>query len=64
MGEVRIVKDYAGNVRELNVYRKAFDSAMEIFELSKGFPRDERYSLTDQIRRSSRVRRQTRQQCG
>ncbi|MCK5082100.1 MAG: four helix bundle protein [Candidatus Omnitrophica bacterium] len=46
--------DYAGNVRELNVYRKAFDTAMEIFEISKDFPKEERYSLTDQIRRSSR----------
>jgi four helix bundle protein len=40
--------------RDLNVYRKAFDAAMLIFELSKSFPKDERYSLTDQIRRSSR----------
>ena len=41
-------------VRDLEVYRKAFDSAMEIFELSKTFPKEERYSLTDQIRRASR----------
>jgi four helix bundle protein len=41
-------------VRDLVVYRKAFDAAMEIFELSKSFPREELYSLTDQIRRSSR----------
>lgn len=40
--------------RELEVYRKAFDAAMQVFELTKGFPREERYSLTDQIRRSSR----------
>lgn len=39
---------------DLDVYRKAFDAAMQIFELSKGFPKEERYSLTDQIRRSSR----------
>lgn len=32
----------------------SFAAAMEIFELSKGFPAEERYSLTDQIRRSSR----------
>jgi len=32
----------------------AFETAMEIFELTKGFPREERYSLTDQVRRSSR----------
>lgn len=39
---------------ELEVYRRAFEAAMRIFELSKDFPREERYSLTDQIRRSSR----------
>ena len=39
---------------ELDVYRKAFDAAMEIFVLSKSFPKEEVYSLTDQIRRSSR----------
>jgi four helix bundle protein len=42
------------SVRDLAVYRKAFDTSMEIFELSKSFPKDELYSLTDQIRRSSR----------
>ncbi len=41
-------------VRDLEVYRKAFDSAMEIYELSKTFPKEEIYSLTDQIRRASR----------
>ncbi len=40
--------------RDLEVYQTAFDAAMEIFELSKKFPIEERYSLTDQIRRSSR----------
>lgn len=40
--------------RELDVYRMAFEAAMRIFELTKGFPREEIYSLTDQIRRSSR----------
>lgn len=39
---------------QLEVYRKAFDAAMRIFELSKQFPKEERYSLTDQIRRASR----------
>ena len=39
---------------DLEVYRRAFDAAMSIFALSKGFPAEERYSLTDQIRRSSR----------
>ena len=40
--------------RDLEVYQLAFEAAMEIFELTKRFPREERYSLTDQIRRSSR----------
>jgi len=40
--------------RELEVYQLAMDFAMRIFELSKQFPAEERYSLTDQIRRSSR----------
>jgi four helix bundle protein len=40
--------------RELRVYQKAFDAAMKIFELTKKFPKEEMYSLTDQIRRSSR----------
>ncbi len=40
--------------RELKVYRKSFESAMIIFKLTKSFPKEETYSLTDQIRRSSR----------
>jgi four helix bundle protein len=40
--------------RDLEVYQAAFEAAMEIFEVSKTFPVEERYSLTDQIRRSSR----------
>ena len=40
--------------RDLEVYGKAFDAATRIFELSKSFPKEETYSLTDQIRRSSR----------
>src|SRR5512136_2593692 len=39
---------------DLEVYQKAFDAAMKIFELSRSFPKEETYSLTDQIRRSSR----------
>jgi len=39
---------------DLEVYKKAFDTAMLIFEASKNFPREETYSLTDQVRRSSR----------
>ena len=40
--------------KDLIVYQKAYKSAMEIFEISKGFPKEEKYSLTDQIKRSSR----------
>ena len=40
--------------RDLKVYQLAYRLAMEIFTLSKSFPKEERYSLTDQIRRSSR----------
>jgi four helix bundle protein len=40
--------------RDLDVYRKAFDAAMSIFEITRDFPKDQRYSLTDQIRRASR----------
>ncbi|MFA4853125.1 MAG: four helix bundle protein [Bacteroidales bacterium] len=40
--------------RDLKVYQLAYRLAMEIFEISKSFPKEETYSLTDQIRRSSR----------
>ena len=40
--------------QDLDIYKKAFDLAMRIFEISKTFPKEETYSLTDQIRRSSR----------
>jgi four helix bundle protein len=40
--------------RDLKVFHRAFDVAMQVFRTSKTFPREERYSLTDQIRRSSR----------
>ena len=40
--------------RDLEVYKLAMESAMRIFEASKFFPTEEKYSLTDQIRRSSR----------
>ena len=40
--------------RDLKVYQLAYELSMEIFHLSKAFPREETYSLTDQIRRSSR----------
>jgi four helix bundle protein len=47
MGQINSLKD-------LIVYQKAYRLAMEIFEISKTFPKEEKYSLTDQIRRSSR----------
>ena len=40
--------------RDLKVYQLAYRLAMEIFELSKSFPPEEKFSLTDQVRRSSR----------
>jgi four helix bundle protein len=40
--------------RDLKVFQLAYRLAMEIFHLTKHFPREERYSLTDQIQRSSR----------
>ena len=40
--------------RDLRVYQKSFQLQQEIFELTKKFPKEEMYSLTDQIRRSSR----------
>jgi len=42
------------SAKELIVYQKAYRLAMAIFEISKGFPPEERYALTGQIRRSSR----------
>lgn len=44
------IKDH----KDLEIYKMAFETAMKIFELSKKFPVEERFSLTDQIRRSSR----------
>jgi len=40
--------------RDLEVYGRSFDAAMSIFQMTKAFPQEERYSLVDQIRRSSR----------
>ncbi len=47
MGSIR-------HFRELDVYQLAMKTSMTLFELSKAFPLEERYSLTDQVRRSSR----------
>ena len=43
-----------GSFRELLVYQKSRELALEIFQLTKRFPKEEMYALTDQIRRSSR----------
>ncbi len=42
------------SAKDLGVYKKAYDLSMRIFSISKAFPSEERYALTDQIRRSSR----------
>jgi len=43
-----------GGFKSMKVYQMAYHAAMEVFEVSKSFPKEERYSLYDQIRRSSR----------
>lgn len=48
------MKDRIRSHTELEVYKRGFDASMKIFETSKSFPKKERYSLTDQIRQSSR----------
>ena len=45
---------HAKSFRDLVVYQKAKKVSREFFEISKGFPKEETYSLTDQLRRSSR----------
>jgi four helix bundle protein len=42
------------SAKDLTVYKKGYELAMQIFNASKNFPKEEQYSLTDQIRRSSR----------
>lgn len=50
MNEKRVYSGY----KDLIVYQKAFELAMRVFHITKKFPKEEMYSLTDQIRRSSR----------
>jgi len=50
----RIGRMQIRSAKDLRVYQKAYGLAMEIFELSRKWPPEEKYSLTDQIRRSSR----------
>jgi four helix bundle protein len=40
--------------RDLDVYRRAFRAAVEVFEITKHFPPDEKFSMVDQVRRASR----------
>ncbi len=49
--EIRVIKSF----RDLNVYKLALEQAKRIFIVTKNFPKEETYSLTDQIRRSSRA---------
>lgn len=52
---MRLLKmEHAKSFRDLEVYKLSRRLAREVFELSKGFPREEMYSFTDQVRRSSR----------
>jgi len=48
------MKNRVNSWRELGTYKSAFELQQQIFKVSKSWPRDESYSLTDQIRRSSR----------
>jgi four helix bundle protein len=53
-GETGRMVDKINSYKDLRVYKNAVDAAMKIFELTKSFPPEEKYSLVDQIRRSSR----------
>ncbi len=48
---IHVIKSF----RDLNVYKLALEQAKRIFAITRGFPKEETYSLTDQIRRSSRA---------
>jgi four helix bundle protein len=48
------ISEHIGSYGDLRVYRAAFEAAMKIFEFTKAFPVEERFSLVDQVRRSSR----------
>lgn len=53
-GELAMGRGMVRRHEDLEVYQLSFEAAMKIFEVSKRFPVEERYALTDQIRRSSR----------
>ena len=48
------MKTVIKSIQDLKVYQKAYELSMDIFKLTKDFPKEETYSLTDQVRRSSR----------
>jgi four helix bundle protein len=52
--QINGIMEYVKSFRNLEVYKASRQSSKEIFEVSKKFPREEMYSLTDQVRRSSR----------
>ena len=54
LSEIRGQKMQIKSAKDLIVYKKAYALAMEIYQLSKSWPSEEKYSLTDQIRRASR----------
>ena len=54
LGRLNQYRGEMGNFKNLTVYQKAFNLAMEIFEATKTFPPDERFALTSQLRRSLR----------
>ena len=54
MGMMSDRKSDLRHFRDLEVYRRAFNASMSIFQLTKSFPAEEKYSLVDQIRRASR----------
>jgi len=54
MLETKKIRERIESFLDLNVYSKAFELQQTIFEITKTFPKEKQYSLTDQIRRSSR----------
>jgi hypothetical protein len=51
---INLNKMAAKSFKDTKVYKLAYEQAMEIFKLTKNFPPEEKFSLTDQVRRSSR----------
>jgi len=49
-----VKKELIGSYRDLDVYMMAMEGAIRVFELTRNFPAEERFSLVDQVRRSSR----------